>query len=176
LIQEAEGYLDLIMSMSGQLPLKAAHRIRLANRAIEALDQLDHAECCRGRAYYLRGQALRLMAKHRQAISSLRKAAEVDSLNVHIYLALAWCYKRTGRIDLAIRAMEEALEIEPERGILHYNLACYWSLASNVGLALAHLARAIDMNSAYRQLVVDEPDFDPVRHHPEFMALANLIV
>ncbi len=82
----------------------------------------------------------------------------------------------SGRIDLAIQALEDALEIEPDRGILHYNLACYWSLANNVGLTLAHLARAFEMDSMYRQLVAEEPDFDPVRAHPEFMALTSVIV
>jgi tetratricopeptide (TPR) repeat protein len=176
LIQEAEGYLDLILAVSDPLPLDMSHRVCLAKRAIAALDQLDHTEFCHGRAHYLRGQAFRLMEKHHQAIDALLKAAEIDPLNVHIHLALAWCYKRVRRIDLAIQSLEDALEIDPDRGILHYNLACYWSLANNVGLTLAHLAKAIESSSIYRQLVADEPDFDPVRNHPEFMALANVIV
>jgi tetratricopeptide (TPR) repeat protein len=176
LLQEAEGYLDLILAVSEPLPLGALHRTRLAQRAIEVLDQLDHSEFCRGRGYYLRGQAYRLMERYPEAIDALLKSVELDPLNVHVYLALAWCYKRSERIDLAIQSLEDALEIDPERGILHYNLACYWSLAKNVGLALAHLAKAIESSENYRLLVADEPDFDAVRNHPEFLALANEIV
>ncbi len=113
------------------------------------------------------------MEKHRLAILSLRKAVVADPLNVRIYLALAWCYKRTNRLDLAIEALEDALEIDRDllshRGILHYNLACYWSLANNVGLTLAHLARAFEFKSDYRRRAQREHDFDPVRHHPEFL-------
>lgn len=176
LIQEAEGYLDLIVAVSDPLPLGPLHRLRLAQRALEALDQLDESEFCRGRGFYLRGQAYRLMERYPEAINALLKAVELDPMNVHAHLALAWCYKRIKRIDLAIQSLEDALEIDPERGILHYNLACYWSLAKNVGLALAHLAKAIESSENYRLLVADEPDFDPVRNHPEFMALANVIV
>ena len=45
-----------------------------------------------------------------------------------------------GRLDLAIETLQDALDIEPGEAILHYNLACYWSLANNVQLALDFLA------------------------------------
>lgn len=176
LIQEAEGYLDLLLAPVDSLPVNSCHRFRLARRAIMALDQLDQSEFTHGRAHYLRGQAFRLMEKYHQSIDAMLKAAEIDPSNVHIHLSLAWCYKRVGRLDLAIRALEEALELEPKRGILHYNLACYWSLANNVGLTLAHLARAFELDRGYRKLVRTEPDFDPVRAHPEFVSLSQVIV
>lgn len=176
LLQEAEGYLDLIMAVPDAEPVRAQHRVRLARRALAALDQLDRTESNHGRAHYLRGQAFRLMEKYHQAIDALQKAADFDPLNIHIHLALAWCFKRIGRIDLAIESLEEALELDDELGILHYNLACYWSLARNVGLSLVHLARAFDLHSDYRQMVLTEPDFDPVRNHPEFQTLTNVTV
>ena len=176
LILEAEGYLDLILAASDVLPMEPRHRTCLANRAIGVLDQLEYEEFDNGRPEYLRGQAYRLMNEHSRAIDALLKAAEADPANTHIHLALAWCYKRIGRLDLAIESLEDALEIDPGRGILHYNLACYWSLTNNVGLTLAHLAKAFELNADYRTLVSDESDFDPVRHHPEFLALTDVIV
>lgn len=176
LTEQAEGYLDLIVAAADKLPLDPSHRRRLAQRAIDVLDELGKDELDNGRSYFLRGQALRLMEQYELSIEALQAAAVWDPVNVHIQLALAWCYKRINRIDLAIEALEDALEIEPERGILHYNLACYWSLTDNVGLALAHLAKAFELNSEYRSLVPNEPDFDPVRNHPEFISLTDVIV
>ncbi|MDG2381814.1 MAG: hypothetical protein P8N76_09075 [Pirellulaceae bacterium] len=176
LMQEAEGYLDLIMATSDQSPLCSVLRCKLAQRAIDALDRLEANESNHGRACYLRGQAYRFMERYDLAIDVLVRSSQFDPSNTHIYLALAWCFKRMGRLDLAIESMEDALEVDTCQGIIYYNLACYWSLASNVGLTLAHLARAFDLDPDYRNLVFDEPDFNPVRNHPEFLALTSVIV
>ena len=65
------------------------------------------------------------------------RAVAAEPRNVRIYLALGWCYKRIHRLDLAIETLEEALEIDSNpalnRGILHYNLACYWSSGQQCG-------------------------------------------
>ena len=115
LLQEAEGYLDLIRIASWPAPLNGQHRRRLAERAIAVLNQDAIVE--NARTVYLRGQAYRLMGKNRLAILSLRKAVVADPLNVRIYLALAWCYKRTGRLDLAIEALRRARECGARQGL-----------------------------------------------------------
>ena len=46
--------------------------------------------------------------------------------------------------------------------IVPYNLACYWSLAKNVKLALGYLARAFDIDSNYRDLAAEARRFEPV--------------
>ena len=175
-MQEAEGYLDLIVATSDQSPLDSMLRCTMAQRAIDTLERLETDEFNHGRACYLRGQAFRFMERYDLAVDALTRSSQFDPRNTHIYLALAWCFKRMGRIDLAIESMEDALEVDACQGIVHYNLACYWSLASNVGLTLAHLARAFELDADYRNLVMAEPDFDPVRNHPEFLALTSVIV
>ena len=77
---------------------------------------------------------------------------------------------------MAIQALEEAITIDPDAAIIHYNLACYWSLAENAKLAVEYLAEAFSIDSNYRDLVGDETDFDPIRQDPEFRALTNVIV
>jgi tetratricopeptide (TPR) repeat protein len=177
-MQEAEGYLDLIRIASWPTKLDVHHRCCLAERAITALNQAAPVED--SRSAFLRGQAYRFMGKYRLAIVALRRAITANRRDIRVHLALAWCYKRVQRLDLAIETLEDALEIEGDssrrRGMLHYNLACYWSLANNVGLTLAHLSRAFELNSAYRRRAQDEIDFDPVRHHPEFLALTGAVV
>jgi Flp pilus assembly protein TadD len=113
------------------------------------------------------------MERHREAVDHLRLAAEGDPTNIHVLLALGWCYKRIRRLDLAIQSLEEGLAIDPEQGIIHYNLACYWSLANNSRLAVEYLAQSIVLDPTYRDLVVKEPDFDPIRDDPDFVALTN---
>jgi tetratricopeptide (TPR) repeat protein len=116
------------------------------------------------------------MERYPEAIESLDRAAELHHNNIRIWLALGWCHKRTGRMDKAIEALEEALEVNDREAIIHYNLACYWSLIRNVRLAIKYLEQAFDLDPAYRDLVADEHDFDPIREHPRFLELMSVIV
>ena len=176
LVQEAEGYIDLAMCLSDKWALNDTNRARMAERSIKTLDCLEPDQMDHPRVLYLRGQAFRLMHRYRDALSPLQRASELDPENVHMNLAIGWCFKRIGRIDAAIQSLEEALEVRSDEGILHYNLACYWSLAQNLGLALSHLSIAFDLEPDYREMALEEEDFDGLRDHPEFMILTGVIV
>lgn len=159
-LREAEGYLELNMPQT----------------ALDLLARVNDPGTFRGQKLYLTGEALRSLARHAEAIAALEEAADLLPSNIHVWLALGWCRKRIGRLDLAIGALERAEEVSPEEAIVHYNLACYWSLAGKKQRSLAYLSRAISLDSNYRDLLVDEPDFDPIRSDPEFRALTEIIV
>jgi len=160
MLREAEGYLELDMPQT----------------ALDMLSRLTDPGTFRGQKLYLTGEALRASERHAEAIGVLEQAADLLPSNVHVWLALGWCRKRTGQLDLAINALERAEEATPEEAIVHYNLACYWSLAGKKQRALAYLSRAISIDANYRELIVDEPDFDPIRSDPEFRAMLEIIV
>jgi tetratricopeptide (TPR) repeat protein len=161
LIRHAEGYLEL----------------GLPEHALAELARWDdQAETLPDHALYLKGEALRELGKHHEAVGPLSRAAEGAPENIHIWLALGWCYKRIGRLDLAIESLEEALEAKPNEAILHYNLACYWSLAGNKRQSLLFLSQALDLDPNYRDLVGAESDFDNVRGDPAFRALTSVVV
>jgi tetratricopeptide (TPR) repeat protein len=174
LLQEAEGYLELVVAFVERWSLTPTLRDRVVRRALHVLDRLDDPNCLS--ALLLRGRGLRLMDQHDSAVIAFQQAIQRDAENLSAYLELGWCYKRIGRIDLAIQALEDALEVDRSQAIIHYNLACYWSLASNVGLTLVHLAQAFELDESFRDLVATESDFDAVRNHPEFMLLTSVIV
>lgn len=176
ILREAEGYLDLITVYGDQWPPRADLRDRLAQRALATLARLDTPGGQLGTLLYLKGQAYRLMERYGEAVGPLKEAAELETENISIRLALAWCYKRLKRLDLAIEALEEALAVDSSQAILHYNLACYWSLAGNARLSVAYLAQSFELDSNYRDRVHTERDFDTVRNHPQFLALTSVIV
>jgi Flp pilus assembly protein TadD len=160
LVSQAEGYLELGM---------ARHALDVLNRWGDPVTLPDHA-------LYLKGQSLRELGRCREALEPLSRAAKGDPDNISIWLALGWCYKRTGKLDRAIESLEEALVADPDDALVHYNLACYWSLAHNKRQALAYLARAFDLEEEYRRLVTDESDFDAIRDDPSFQALVRVTV
>jgi tetratricopeptide (TPR) repeat protein len=152
---EAEGYLELGMPQQ-------------ALRTLQHRRHLVHGDA---RGCYLMGESLRELERYREAVFPLRRSLELIPDDVHVAMALGWCYKRIGKLDDAIAALERAVSIEPGDATLHYNLACYWSLARNRRRALQHLAYALDIDGNYRKLAEDEPDFDNIRHDPLFQSL-----
>jgi tetratricopeptide (TPR) repeat protein len=175
-LREAEGYLELLHLSAPDLRPAANLRDVVAQRAIASLDRVGDFGAWEGHALFLRGQSYRMMERYTDAVIPLKKASELERENVSVWLSLGWCYKRSGRLDLAIEALEEALSVAPEHGILYYNLACYWSLAKNVQHAVSHLSRAFDLDPHYRDLVAQEADFDPIRNDPHFQAVNTVIV
>jgi tetratricopeptide (TPR) repeat protein len=155
---EAEGYLQLGMPEQ-------------ALAALQRRGQLVHGDA---RGCYMLGECLRELRRYRDAIFPLQRSLELIPDDVHVALALGWCCKRSGRLEEAINTLEHAVRIEPGEAILHYNLSCYWSLAHDSRRALQYLATALSIDGNFRELVADEPDFDPIRNHPLFQSLTAM--
>jgi len=153
--REAEGYLELGMP----------------SHALKALSRLGDPGVGDAQTLYLHGEALRALERYDDALIPLQLAAEAEPENLHVWLALGWCFKRTDQIEEAIESLEAALVADPSEAIIHYNLACYWSLAGDKDSALRYLAQALSIDPDCRQLIDEEPDFDPIRYDPDFQAL-----
>jgi tetratricopeptide (TPR) repeat protein len=155
--REAEGYLEL----------------GLPEYALRALGRLGDPISFDFRALYLWGEGLRAMDRCFEALMPLERAAKASPNDIHVRIALGWCYKRTGRLDLAIQSLEQALVVEPNEALLRYNLACYLSLAGQNRRAIRYLSQAFKLDPMYRNLVGAESDFDPIRTDPTFQSLCD---
>jgi tetratricopeptide (TPR) repeat protein len=156
-LDEAEGYLML----------------NLPHLALEILEKRTDWATMQFEASFLAGQALRSLERYRDALKPLEVAAKLRPADAGVAIALGWCYKRTHRLAQAIDALERAARLnqdEPEP-LLHYNLACYWSLAGNAAKALDELAVSLDLDPALRSLIAEETDFDKLRGNPAFERL-----
>lgn len=160
MLREAEGYLELDMPKA----------------ALQVLERIESPGTFQGQYAYLHGEAYRSLDRFSESIDWLRKASDYSPSNTHVWLALGWCHKRTGRLDLAIEDLEHALEADASQAIIHYNLACYWALAGSKKQSLAYLRRAIRIDERYRDMTADEHDFDSLRSDPEFQSLTSIIV
>ena len=145
----------------------------MPQQALEVLVRLGDEELADTRSLFLQGEALRALERYQEAIVPLGRVAELDSENIQVWLALGWCHKRTGRLDLAIDALETALMADPDEALIRYNLACYWSLAGGKRQALSYLEQALSLDPDYGRLAHHESDFDPIRSDPEFQALCE---
>jgi len=145
----------------------------MARHALGTLARMGDPTGFDASAFYLWGEALRMMDRCEEALVPLEQAAEAEPENIQVRLALGWCYKRTGQLGLAIESLETALAAKPAEALLHYNLACYWSLAGDKQRCLRYLSRSLALDPAYRRLIEEESDFDPIRSDPEFQALCE---
>ncbi|MHC5538797.1 TPR end-of-group domain-containing protein [Singulisphaera rosea] len=154
-LDEAEGYLML----------------NLPRRAIEILERRADWATMQFEASFLTGEALRSLERYREALKPLEVAALLRPGDIGVAIALGWCYKRTHRLAQAIDALERAERHNPEEPLLHYNLACYWSLAGNPAKALDALTMALELDPDLRSLIPVESDFDLLRGDPDFERL-----
>ena len=171
--------------MSSSLRIRREHKLRaaegylelgMARQALCELQSLGSATGGDGRVSYIIGEALRELGEYERAVEHLELALQILPDEIPPHLALAWCYKRTGRLPLAIETLEKAVRIDPGQGILHYNLACYWSVARRPRLSLRYLERALELDDRFRELAYEESDFLPLREDPRFQALTSVIV
>ena len=155
-LSEAEGYLMLGMP----------------HKALAILEARPDWATMRFEAALLTGEALRTTGRHREALKPLELAASLRPGDVGVAIALGWCYKRTQRLAQAIDALSRAVRHKPREALLHYNLACYWSLASNPAKAVTALTNSLNFDPELRPLIAKEADFDPLRGNPDFERIA----
>lgn len=156
-LDEAEGY--LMLEMPGN--------------ALRILEGRSEWPLMTFEANFLKGEALRALGRHREALTCLEVAASLRPHDVAVALARGWCYKRSNRLAEAVDALEGALRHEPDAPLLHYNLACYLSLAGDAAKALNELAVALRLQPEMRAMIADEEDFDFLRGDSTFQRLAR---
>jgi hypothetical protein len=80
----------------------------------------------------------------------------------------AYAYDKLGDTERGHRVLREAVEREPERGVIRYHLACFDSRAGDRESALAHLSRAVELEPESATWAAKDPDFDGIRDDPRF--------
>jgi len=160
-IDAAEGYLML------EMPEQALRELRVVEARLGDDDRL-HASIAR-----FRGEAYRLQQHYEEGAKQFLVAQSDDPQDLEVAIGLAWCLKRSDRLEEAIDVMMAAYQFHAEEPIVLYNLACYFALASDKVHALSWLGRAIRMEGSLRELVPDETDFDGLRNDADFQLVVG---
>ena len=176
ILREASGYVELgelLVQQDNPVPPSGQ---RLLHRALDLLALLPEPTRSTANAKLLEGEALRALGRFEEGLVALRLVADQEPKRLEAWLGMGWCLKRLGRLDDAILSLEQGLCASPREPILLYNLACYHSLAGRVQAAIEHLTKAISLDGRYRDLTGAEPDFDPIRQDPRFVAVTHVTV
>jgi len=157
LAREAQGYLEL----------------ELWPEALERANGLLERDVLVEAALAIKGEAYRGQERFEDGAGVFEQILATDPESVHAWVMLGWCRKRTGRLDLALKAMEGLLDVKPREGIGLYNLACYCALDGQHERALHLLERAVDAEEEFRKHALTEEDLDPIRQDPEFRRIVG---
>lgn len=176
ILREAAGCIELAELLVDQdKPVLPSCR-KLLERALGELASLPEPTRSTAQARLLEGEALRALGRWDESLVLLRRVADQEPRQLEAWLGMGWCLKRLGRLDEAIGVLEKGLEVAPREPLLLYNLSCYHALAGRVQSAIEHLTQAIAIDARYRDLTGSEPDFDPIRQDPRFVAVTNVTV
>ena len=176
ILREASGYVEL-----GELLLEPTRPVppsseKLLHRALDLVSLLPEPTRSTAGAKLLEGEALRALGRWHDSLEAFRMVAAQEPKRLEAWLGMGWCLKRLDRLAEAIGALQQGLGHSPREPILLYNLACYHSLAGNVQGAIEHLTNAIALDGRFRDLTEAEPDFDPIRKDPRFVAVTHVTV
>lgn len=112
-------------------------------------------------------------SNHNFEIAFMEGLHRRDPLSVETMELLAGYYTKAGRIDDGLRLDEQLVRAAPDNPTHHYNLACSLALKDRTEEALEALRIALDKGYDDRDWMLKDPDLDPLREHPEFIALLD---
>jgi tetratricopeptide (TPR) repeat protein len=174
LLRQAAGLIELgelLLQPDGPVPPASK---KVLTRALEAIESLDPAIREEPETLLLEAEARRALGLFEEALPLFTRACELVPKRIEPWMGKGWCLKRLGRLDEAIGVLQESLSASPRQPVLHYNLSCYLSLAGRVQPAIEHLTKAITLDRRFRDLTQIEPDFDPIRSDPRFVAVTHV--
>src|SRR5262249_20533431 len=131
-------------------------------------------------AIYLSGLVLRQLGRNEesraadeQALKCMHKYLEFNPDDARAYGLGAGGLARLGESEQARHWCERAMSLAPDDDAILYNAACALAVRGEDELALDALQRAIEAGLAGGDWVVRDPDWERLRDHPRFQALAK---
>jgi len=96
-----------------------------------------------------------------------------DSTYTEVVEILGGLYTRHGRIADGLKMDRKLVKLQPANATAHYNLACSLALSQRKLAALRSLRQAINLGYRDFDWMQQDPDLEPLKSHPAFVALLD---
>lgn len=100
--------------------------------------------------------------------AAAERALELSPDDVRALYLGASCLLMIGERERGVEWADRAAATDPDDPGVHYNLACFYSLAGMLERSLDHLELALDQGFAHSPWIVNDPDLDAVRSDPRY--------
>ncbi len=104
-------------------------------------------------------------------IQFLKGVYRRDPHDTSVIELLASLYNEAGRINDGLRMDRRLVRLEPDNPSAHYNLACSLALKERMPDAIRALRAAIDKGYREFDWLLEDPDLEELREHPNFHTL-----
>jgi len=98
-----------------------------------------------------------------------------DPTYVDALLVLGDSYTRRGRLEDGLKVVEQLVRLRPADALVHYNLACSYSLTAQFVAAAAELNHALDLGYRDFKWLAKDPDLGKLRKHPLYKKIRDRI-
>lgn len=106
-----------------------------------------------------------------QEILFLEGLVRRDGSYVEALQVLGDDYTRRGRFSEGLKIDERLSKLRPDDALVHYNLACSYSLTEQIELAIESLENAINLGYSDFKWMTQDPDLENLREHAAFKRL-----
>lgn len=90
--------------------------------------------------------------------------------SVDVLMALSNNYTRQGHFDKGLATDQRLCQLRDHDPIIHYNLACSYSLLGRLGESLDALQHAVGLGYSDLAFMQEDPDLESIRRDPRYAA------
>lgn len=98
-------------------------------------------------------------------IGFIERVVQRDPKYVEAWQVLGDDYTRRGRVVEGLQVDERLVQLRPEDPLVHYNLACSYSMTGQFEQAVDSLERALNLGYRDFRWLARDPDLENLRQH-----------
>ncbi len=156
---------------AGGTAVSRAHELFKQGRTSEALalvrPLVQRRDAVDAEAAALAAACLGSDGKYLEAARIDQMVCESNPSNPQGWNSLGYDLLNAGDLEGALEAYTHALELEPARASIHYNLARIAARMKDKPKAIEHFVKAVELQSDYLDRLDEDPDLRPLKDDPD---------
>lgn len=118
--------------------------------------------------HYNEGNRLLRKGDWKKAVQNYKMALKHDKNLQEVYTNLSTAYLKGGKYIDALKVIRDLEKRQPQNPLVHYNLACYYSLVEETVSALKSLQQAVKLGFKSKQQIQTDSDLKNLRNDKSF--------